>query len=929
VCPNAVLIAVDRNLMQRTAPHDPVDIVPVDGVATLVEQLDKLARRRPRRDPRLPTMLITGVHADELVRGYAARLIIDGRPSVPHVVFDCSGSGSGSGSAPDADTGLLDQMADELGQSLPGGLRGMHGVLGLRLPRYWTVRHVLDATTPAATEPERSRQLRDALYARRGELGAPAGWLEPLASWLEKVGIGPVSGALIARPLLAASRLVFGMRLWASYRFRWFKKEMLTVTGVRRSFLGSGLRLTKGGRERANATVVQRVLVLALLHDLQAATRVSFFSPMRRRRVTPFVVHLLHVAADSPAHWFLGALAALEDDDLRRHTLLVLATPAGDGQGEGGDSGRDLGSPGAPTYNPREAAVALAPLAEHGVPLPARTIRVDVPDGPPSSSDEQWLQRHPVVQPMPVRWAVLIPLLAALVPLATAAILVVGRLGSEDPSLCPEKVSDEMIGVGDGSDGCSFFPDARDTDTEVDDAMVAVESAIARENTEVLDSGEPYSTIVFFAPLTIPPGPGRRGENALNQLRGTALAQQRANYLATGDPKRVMTRVLLANPGDRFANGVDVARQIVEHADRDDTIIGVVGISQSRRASRDAVRLLGNDRLPVVAGPVTGDVMVDASPHYYQVSPRNLRVASMLVAFSTHTEIVRTADGEAVTPEGAVIVMDHTDEYSRNLAYDLHDTFTGAGGTTRSIVTYPIEAPDAPVPEPPVDGAPEPVRVGSSDELAQQVCSSLGERDIVFYASRSQEFVSWLQSMHDDNDCPDTFTVVGGSALTKIVEDPSNPLPEYRGVSLYYAAFASKSVQYNRAGDEFMRGYEDAYGDDVIAPDISDGAVAYDAFNALQRTANYAVQNGLPVSADTSAGALGGEEIEFDGASGYIALGNGPISSDSPRVPPAKPVLVLPAGAESANQSLECGRFSERIQHETWGRAQADCPTID
>ncbi|HEV7760812.1 MAG TPA: ABC transporter substrate-binding protein, partial [Acidimicrobiales bacterium] len=739
-------------------------------------------------------------------------------------------------------------------------------------------------------------------------------------------------GALVARPLVAASRAVFGVRLGASRRFTWFRKEMATVTGVRRSFLGAGLRLTIGGDERANATLVQRVLTLALLHDLQAATRTSVLSPMRRRRVTPFVVLLPHVTAGSLAHRFLDALAALEDDDLRRHTLLVLATPAagdggGGGQGHGeGDPGDPVAPPGTPTYGPRDAATALAPLAERGVPLAARTIRVDVP-GPPSGADEQRLQIHRVVQPMPVAGAVAIPLLAALVLVAATTAAVVPAVDGDGPSRCPEEVGGEMIGVGDGTDGCSFFPGAEATATEVDDAMVAAEETIAHENAAVLADGEPYSTIVFFAPLTIPPGQGRQGENALNQLRGTALAQQRANRAAVGDPKRVMTRVLLANPGDRFVHGEQVARQIVERAAGDATIVGVVGISQSRTASRDAVRLLGDHRLPVVAGPVTGDVMVDASPHYYQVSPRNKRVASVLVAFSTHTAIVSTADDGAVIPDGAVIVMDHSDEYSRNLADDLHEAFTRARRTTRAIVTYPIEAPDAPVPDAPA-GAPEPVRVGSSDELAEQVCSSLGPRDIVFYASRSQQFVSLLQSMHDDNHCPDAFTVVGGSALTKIVEDPSNPLAQY-GVSLYYAAFAARDVTYNRAGREFMDLYESTYGQDVIAPDISDGAVAYDAFNGLQRTANYAVQNDLPISADTSAGALGSEQIEFDGASGYIALGNGPIGGGDPRVPPTKPVLVLPAGDAPDENTLACGRYTEDDERTTWGPDRADCPAVD
>jgi hypothetical protein len=924
--------------MQRNASHATDDPVPADGVAAFIEQLDALARRRPRSDPRLPTMVVTGAHADELVEGYAARLIVDGRPSVPHVLLDClrARPGSAAPTVSDADARLLDRVADALGQSLPGGLRGMHGGRGLRLPRYRTLRHVLDATTPAATEPERRRQLRDALYAHRRELGAPAGWLDPLAAWLDKVGIGPVSGALVARPLVGASRAVFGMRLGVSRRFTWFRKEMATVTGVRRSFLGAGLRLTIGGDERANATLVQRVLTLALLHDLQAATRTSVLSPMRRRRVTPFVVLLLHVTAGSLAHRFLDALAALGDDDLRRHTVLVLATPAADGDsdGKGDGEGEDhpgdaLLPPGTPAYGPHEAATALAPLAERGVPLPARTIRVDVP-GPPGGADEQWLQIHRVVQPMPVAGAVAIPLLVALGLVVAVTAVVMGLVDGDGPSRCPEEVGGEMIGVGDPSDGCSFFPGADDTATPVDDAMVDAEEAIARENTTVLSSGEPYSSEVFFAPLTIPPGQGRQGENALNQLRGTALAQQRDNRAAVADPKRVMTRVLLANPGDRFVHGVEVARQIVERAADDETIIGVVGIGQSRTASRDAVHLLGDHRVPVVAGPVTGDEMVTASSHYYQVSPRNKRVASVLVDFSSHTAIVPTDDGPVV-PEGAVIVMDHSDEYSRNLADDLYNASTRARRPTRSIVTYPIEDPGAPVPDPPAD-APEPVRVGSSDELAQAVCSSLEPNDIVFYTSRSQQFVSLLQSMHDDNDCPDAFTVVGGSALTKIVEDPSNPLAQY-GVSLYYAAFASSGEEFNRAGREFMGLYRAAYGDDVVAPDISDGAVAYDAFNALQRTANYAVENDLPISADTSAAALGGAQIPFDGASGYIALGNGSVGRENPRVPPLKPVLVLPAGDAPRGNNLACGRFAADDERTTWAPGRGpdtfDCPTVD
>ena len=142
-----------------------------------------------------------------------------------------------------------------------------------------------------------------------------------------------------------------------------------------------------------------------------------------------------------------------------------------------------------------------------------------------------------------------------------------------------------------------------------------------------------------------------------------------------------------------------------------------------------------------------------------------------------------------------------------------------------------------------------------------------------------------------------------------------------------YAAFASQAVPYNQAGDEFMRLYQDAYGDDVIAPDISDGAVAYDAWRA---------------AAD---GQLRGPERPAH-LRGHVGRGarqradrvrrrqrvhrprQRPHRQRQPQVPLTKPVLVLAAGDGSADHTLACGRFAD-VRHTTWGPAGADCPTVD
>lgn len=886
---------------------------PVEGLAELFEQLDRIARRRPRGNPQLPSLLFRGRDADAVVTGYRERLIIRGRETVPHVRHDCSEAAS-----PETEPDFLDGLANGLCRAMPGGMRGMRGPSDLRLPRYWQLRQVLDATVTADAVARQRKTLRDALYARRGELGAPVGWLDSVVRFLSSIGIGDINLGVIAQPSVALSKLLFGWRLRLGKRFRWFSREVADVTGVRRDFLDAALCLVHDGSERSNDTLVRQVLTLALLRDLQAATRWSL-SPFRRRRVTPFILHLTHVAPRSSGYRLLETLGIIDRQALRRQTILVLASLAP-------EVTEPPAPPDTPVCSPANAAERLRALA-NGEATAGRALLVDIPADAVSSQDRKWLKLHQKVQPMPVAGSVAVPVVACLIPVMGIGWLVGDRV-TDDPR-CPyfDKRSGEVIGVGDGTTGCRFFEEPSGPQLSIYADLRAVEDTIAEENKQTLKQAEnqdhPYRTIVFFSPLTVPPGAGRQGENALNQLRGIALAQERANDLVQANPDRVLTRVLLANPGDRFAYGEEAAEQITDLAREDDTIIGVVGISQSRGHSRAALAHLGSHGLPVVAGPVTGDRMIDSSPHYYQVSPRNMRVAAALVAFSTNTEIVRNG-GQPARPNGAVIVMDHSDEYAQNLADDLYDQFVAATGRDEvDMISHPVEDTSLEIPDPEPD-EPTPSEAGSLDELAHQVCAAMDERDVLFYASRSQQFKGMLDSMHNDEDCPDEFTIVGGSALTKIVEDPSSSLSDYTGMDLYYAGFASRDGEFNRTTRRFLELYDRKYGPDS---GIHDAALAYDAFDALQWTANYARRNRFPISAATSASTLSSDEVEFDGASGYIALGNDPLAGESPRVPPDKAVLVL--RAHGADVMLDCGYHGSGNNQDTWGPDDLPCPSPD
>lgn len=887
---------------------------PVEGLAELFREIDRIARRQPRRGPKLPLLLLRGAYADDVVTGYRNRLLINGRETVPHVLRDCA-----TATSPHDDPAFLAELADELGTALPGGPKGMRGLRGLRLPRFRQLRRVMDSVVTADTNAGRRKQLLDELYVRRSELGAPAGWLDAVVRFLSNIGVGNINLGIVAQPSVALSKRLFGWRLRLGSRFRWFRQEVADVTGVRRDFLDSALCLVEEGSERSNDTLVRQVLTLALLRDLHAATRRGL-SPFRRRRVTPFIVHLTHVVPRSSGHRLLETLGGIDPDAVGRHTVLTLASLAS-------PTADPPASPDAPACDPAEAAERLRLLTSSGQPAD-QALHIDVTFGASSPQDRKWLSLHQKVQPMPVAGAVAVPVLACLVPLTGLGWLVNDAI-SETPR-CPdliERTSGEVTGVGDGTSECSFFQDPSGPQHDIYPALASVEQAIAEENEDVLETAarqdHPYSTIVYFAPMTVPDDPGRQGENALNQLRGVALAQERANELVQDNPDRVLTRVILANPGDRFAHGQAVAEQIVGLAEDDTTIIGVVGISQSRGRSRSAIAVLGNNGLPVVAGPVTGDRMITASPHYYQVSPRNLRVAAALVAFSTRTEIVQSG-GEPATPNGAVIVTDHSDEYAQNLAADLYDQFVAATGRREvATISHPVEDPTMELPDP-RSGEPPQSQVSSLDQLARQVCASMDERDVLFYTSRSQQFVGMLDSMREDEDCPDEFTVVGGSALTKIVEDPADSLSRHEEVDLYYAGFASRQVEFNRTTEDFLELYDARYDADS---GIHDAALAYDAFHSLQWTANYARRNGLPISAGTSAGTLSGDEVEFDGASGYIALGNDPIDGPSPRVPPDKAVLVV--RADGSNVLLNCGHSGSGDNQTTWGSDSLPCPVVD
>lgn len=925
------------------------DRTPADGIDQLVGTFAYLAGRRLRGSRPVPIVLLRGAGGPHLVEDLRGRLVDARRPTVPHAWVD--GRGDRTAPPPPAPAGRPDEQdgdrtdvaPDETAQDL-AVLDAISRALTTTMPtpmgrlrpwRYQTLRSVLGVQVGLGEQPDQRRDLRDQVYAldQQQPRHRAARVLTTFVRWFPAIGQW-----LTDEPIVSLDRFLVGRRLTRDPALQWVSEQV--SDGTEDDFLVAAVAFAANGPERHDPEAVRRALVLCLLSDLAAALRWGRLSRQRRRRTTPFVLLFPAVAADGATHRFLGTLGPAQADLqastrrrlrwLRRPTTFVLAAlepgtgipapllpPEHDGDGDDG-----LCSPPDRAVGAIRALIAGGP-GSHEPPAPA--ICVDVPAPPAGAGAGPDAGAR--VRPLQPRLPRLVPFaawtgIALGGVLASTLIVDAGAQGwdavfgsSSCPGIHEAEGTGELIGLGDGTAECTFAeaPEGLDEGLRtLQEDQRAVEAEIAAENARVLqraEQGQPYGTVVFFAPLTVPDIPERRGQSAVRQLRGIALAQAEANRQAANNRDKPQIRVLLANPGDRFAHGPAVARQIQGLAGEDESIVGVIGIGQSRARSRRAIEILAEAQLPVVAGPVTGDDMVRSSPYYYQVTPRNRRIAAVLAAFA-HDPPARDRAVPVVAAREAVVVMDPGDQYSRTLAEDFVQAFDDADHDVIDTLAYEAQAP---------------ARTPLS-QLAHDVCQQVGDpgRAIVFFASRSQQLGGLLDDLQTEG-CADGLTIVAGPELTKFVQDPGIDLGDYRQFRLYYAAFASSALPDGSATERFVGDYRAAYGGDDIAVDISDPAAAYDALYAMWTATNLAAEDRLTLTRETVAGQLANGQVAFAGASGYVTFHGG---HHTDRVPPDKLVLVLEAlPRPSAEPVVHCGQMSSRDDPST--HQSGLCPDVN
>jgi len=612
-------------------------------------------------------------------------------------------------------------------------------------------------------------------------------------------------------------------------------------------------------------------------------------------------VALLRCTADpsSPLRSLLGTYVDVVREHGTSPLLVVAAAP-----GERPAFARDL-----PALDLAAAARALTDehrSAEQGCVL------VDLgPATPDDPAAQHWLITHRKVPFRPNRpldyASPVLSLLCAGALLAAGLLYLAPRHQPCDDTWTNQV--QERVGVTDGT--CLLADDpgpgtgAQHRDYK---ALKKVEEAIARQNAQVLaqyrDQKLVYRTVVFFSPVTKPALPGRAGEVFLQQLQGVALAQEWANEEAENNQNQVRIRLLIANPGDRYANARAVARKIVNLAAEDRSIAAVVGVSQSRRETRAAIDLLTQDRLTVIASEITAD-NISRSPYFYQVAPSNNRLAAAAASFAWHRPSVLTATGERITARRAVVIEDPADLYSQNLGEDFRRRFAAIGGTV--VRTFAYQPGQKRI-------------VSTAEDLAQGVCETIDtEKDLVFYSQRAYDLPAFLDAVKRSTKCNgQRITVLSGDDGQGFVATQGHL--RYPFLQFYYLAFNAPGEQ-THIGQEFTEEFRERFGP---TPDDGLPMLAFDSFRVAKEAIDKAYQ---PKNRDFERSVVHTKlydgQVRFIGASGPLAFDAGR------RGPKDKPVFVLETRHRNGRSMvrLKCGKFADGKTVQQWGGVKKyPCP---
>lgn len=396
------------------------------------------------------------------------------------------------------------------------------------------------------------------------------------------------------------------------------------------------------------------------------------------------------------------------------------------------------------------------------------------------------------------------------------------------------------------------------------------EGLIYLEDQRVLDSGSPYITLVVGAILT---GNASDISSGRNNLQGAYVAQKEYNdgRKLSGDRK---VRLLIANAGSSSDNVAQVTEQIVQAAQQNATIIGVMGWSRSAYV-QNSIPVLTHAHIPMVSPTASADILSGISSYFFRVAPPNRTQA---IAGAKYAE-------QELHASRVALFVDPKNSYSENLADDFQKQFVADGNQIVDTENY---------------------TVGDKARLPINLQNALKAKpDLIYFAGYIDDLAVLLVNL--PTSLPN-LQVLGGDALYSPSGYPLSVRPSFSRLRFtsfaYFGEWDILGMNKPQFFSEYPTYFNPLNADDSANPygfTRADYVVmlSYDAMFALLQ----GCQNVLLTKDKLTATALQHGLTQITGAKAFQGV-SGQISFDSNGDPIDKAVVILSASQNGYIQIL-------------------------
>lgn len=752
------------------------------GGSELLTLLARLLRRPRRGDHRLPVFwLVRAQNAPDLVTVLRRAMMRGHRRRVPHAVVDVAAQPSGSGDVP----ALLRQIHQQLSLEAFGTER-------LRFRHYtladWLMRQTLpevgvstDSTehpqslTPEVDSEERrvalARRLRDRHGLRRPDGEQSIGGADDVAATASQLAFWLIRRAI---PTVLFRVAVTGRVPLFGRHYRWFMRQQYLAPQQSVSFIGFAERLTAGWRDGEQPDQVEKLLVHAFLEDLRQAYRRPLWRPASWRRTAYPLLLLDNVTPDSAGHALVRLINDVRNETGRNDPLLVVAV-----------------GPAPPPEVPRwdQLSDAEESYEEWVDGLPERR-RLRRPDawfiplvvGDPNEGSEPRGGLLGFAAPNPPWWSRKLVIGAVCLALVAGGVTWASTRWGPDCHPQPfagqvqvELVRDERIKDEEAAEQCIGYSDTMSHIFNPEqDELADVQRKIFTQNDKAEgrwqdgNKRRPYITLIYLGALTgQPTGLGEESYvSEREELEGLALVQMRLLDMSTWEERVPLLRVVVANGGYQMRHAVTATEMIGKLVRDDPTVVGVIGLVESRDSTEKALKVLNRIGLPVIATTLSADGFYENSQLYLQMSPANDVQARLIQRYVT--EVLKAEKVRVYYTTGADSSLDQ-DRYVRTLVDGLSKHLD------ERLKGFPV----------PWDGDPKDEDCTSGDPLV--------------FAGRWSEFEGFLSRL---GNCETPPPVIADDSVNRYMANPELRRRAPDNVSMVYVskAAAVNCVSLNQTG---------------------------------------------------------------------------------------------------------------------------------